>query len=201
MGHRASGDGRLGGSWPKLPWFTQILSSPGRRGGRGGSLFPGQVDSQLGIIESGGLENPGIRVNRGGFGRNLPQPGRSGRMGDGPSAVLTEGANGPLEEERVGTAFQGGGWRRGGSGRSRRAIGVAAAFAGRHPWGRSFADFEVSGQKHRGLRNRGAAWESASNHRLRLTRSRLFSAGNSCEDREGCPRQARKTRCFWPESR
>ena len=30
-------------------------------------------------------------------------------MGDGPSAVLTEGANGPLEEERVGTAFQGGG--------------------------------------------------------------------------------------------
>ena len=28
--------------------------------------------------------------------------------GDGPSAVLTEGASGPLEEERVGTACQGG---------------------------------------------------------------------------------------------
>ena len=109
MGHRASGDGRRGGSWPKLPWFTQILSSPGRRGGRGGSLFPGQVDSQLGIIESGGLENPGIRVNRGGFGRNLPQPGaRGGRMERRP--VRSAGGGGEQASrgrERMGTTFRG----------------------------------------------------------------------------------------------
>ena len=109
MGHRASGDGRRGGSWPKLPWFTQILSSPGRRGGRGGSLFPGQVDSQLGIIESGGLENPGIRVNRGGFGRNLPQPGRSGRMGGRPVRSADGGGERSSRRGAGGDGLSGGG--------------------------------------------------------------------------------------------